>query len=79
VTYSASSTPEREPDAPQSPRTVSRLADRESCLGCGLCVDACPHSAIELNDVVTVREDLCTGCGDCVEVCPQDALTLVTI
>jgi ferredoxin len=56
---------------------VARLTDPDACIGCGICVDICPRSAIELNDLPTIHEDLCGGCGECIEACPRGALTLV--
>ena len=56
---------------------IARLTDPDACIGCGICVDVCPRSAIELDDLPMVHEDLCTGCGDCVEACPRGALGLV--
>jgi NAD-dependent dihydropyrimidine dehydrogenase PreA subunit len=58
-------------------RHVARLTDTDACTGCGICVDACPRSAIELDELPVIHEELCTGCGECVEACPRGALTLV--
>jgi len=44
--------------------------DREKCTGCGTCVRACPHDAIELKDgKVETDKTKCTLCGRCTEVC----------
>lgn len=44
--------------------------DREKCTGCGTCVRACPHDAIELKDgKVETDKTKCTLCGRCAEVC----------
>ncbi|MBN1478058.1 CoB--CoM heterodisulfide reductase iron-sulfur subunit A family protein [Candidatus Sumerlaeota bacterium] len=48
----------------------------ELCMGCGLCVAACPYEARLLDPrrkVVTVRPFLCDSCGACVAACPNDA------
>lgn len=56
---------------------VARLTNADACIACGICVDVCPRSAIELDDLPEIHEALCGGCGECVEACPRAALTLV--
>ena len=57
-------------------KAVSRpveLHDRY-CAGCGLCVEACPFDARELDPETgkaRVIEVLCQGCGACVVACPN--------
>lgn len=48
----------------------------DECIGCGICVDACPQDVLEVVDgtVVVVNEDACIACGDCVEECPMGAI-----
>jgi len=48
------------------------------CAGCGLCVNACPYSAIELKEsVASVNTFLCKGCGTCASTCRDKAITLI--
>lgn len=56
--------------------------DSNLCRGCGRCLEACRHGAI---DLVTADDGLrraevipvqCTGCGVCVSVCPSGAAAL---
>ena len=50
--------------------------DAESCIDCGLCVDACRHGAFQLEDGTLVEDaELCRNCGRCVGVCPTDAIS----
>jgi ferredoxin len=52
--------------------------DRDRCTGCGTCVEACPTTAIEMQDgFAHILLERCTGCGSCVEVCPQGAVLLL--
>ncbi|MDO5045015.1 MAG: 4Fe-4S binding protein, partial [Coriobacteriia bacterium] len=39
----------------------------EDCSACGICVDTCPESVLEIvEDAATVvDEDACIACGDC--------------
>jgi NAD-dependent dihydropyrimidine dehydrogenase PreA subunit len=57
-------------------RTIITI-DPKKCDGCGLCIDACAESAIELVDgkAKLVRENFCDGLGKCLPICPTDAIS----
>lgn len=59
----------------ESPRTVVFI-DEAWCIGCTLCIDACPVDAIMgANKLMhTVIEPYCTGCDLCLPVCPVDCI-----
>ncbi len=49
----------------------------DECTGCGICVDECPSTAIEIkNEKATVDEVECTDCGTCMDACPNSAITV---
>ncbi|UCD45560.1 MAG: hydrogenase iron-sulfur subunit [Candidatus Bathyarchaeota archaeon] len=51
------------------------LSEPELCDGCGDCVDACPESAISVeDDAPVINEIMCSGCGACIPACPRGAL-----
>ncbi|MBI5001414.1 MAG: CoB--CoM heterodisulfide reductase iron-sulfur subunit A family protein [Euryarchaeota archaeon] len=52
---------------------IISVIDPERCSGCGLCVEVCPYTAIELDErkVAVVNETLCKGCGACAAACPS--------
>jgi electron transport complex protein RnfB len=59
---------------------VMAVIDEAWCIGCTLCLDACPTDAIVgMNKRMhTVIEAHCTGCELCVPACPVDCIALVS-
>ena len=50
--------------------------DKETCIGCGACIDVCPVSALQLvNDKAECDESLCIDCGACIDTCPNQAIS----
>ncbi|WP_448873377.1 EFR1 family ferrodoxin [Desulfobulbus propionicus] len=47
--------------------------DEQLCQPCGLCAEACPVTAIELNPFPVINADTCVLCLQCVRSCPQQA------
>ena len=46
------------------------------CMGCGMCVEVCPHAVfIMKNDKAELlHKDQCMGCGACAKNCPASAI-----
>ena len=61
----------------EGPRLMA-VIDEAWCIGCTLCLDACPTDAILGGNkrMHTVIEAYCTGCELCVPVCPVDCIAL---
>ena len=50
----------------------------ERCIGCGACLERCPHGAhARVNGDRVFRRELCQACGACAETCYAEALVLV--
>ncbi len=64
----------------EGPLTVA-LIDEDWCIGCTLCIKACPVDAIVGSNkrMHTVIEAHCTGCELCVPVCPVDCISLAVV
>jgi len=64
----------------EGPRSVA-VIDEAWCIGCTLCLDACPTDAIlgTHKRMHTVVEPHCTGCELCIPVCPVDCISLENV
>jgi electron transport complex protein RnfB len=60
------------------PRLVA-VVDEARCIGCRLCIDACPVDAIigAPKRLHIVLPSLCSGCELCVAPCPVDCIAIV--
>ena len=60
-------------------RPTVALIDEQRCIGCTLCIDACPVDAIVGASQLmhTVVESWCIGCELCVAPCPIDCIAMV--
>ena len=60
--------------------TETRVAviDEQTCIGCTLCIQACPVDAIlgAAKQMHTVIADECTGCELCIAPCPVDCISM---
>jgi electron transport complex protein RnfB len=57
------------------------VIDEAACIGCTLCIQACPVDAIvgAAKQMHTVVAELCTGCDLCVAPCPVDCIAMVDV
>jgi len=62
------------------PKRVA-VVDEKVCIGCTLCIQACPVDAFVGSSKVmtTVIAEECTGCDLCLPVCPVDCIDMVEI
>lgn len=47
----------------------------DSCVACGLCVEACPTNCISEGNPYVIDEGACVSCGLCAEACPTSCIT----
>lgn len=57
------------------------VIDEARCIGCTLCIAACPVDAIvgAAKHMHTVIAEECTGCNLCVPPCPVDCIEMVPV
>ena len=59
-------------------RESAAVIDEARCIGCTLCIEACPVDAIigAPRYLHAVVEDWCVGCALCLPPCPVDCITM---
>ncbi|WP_176050485.1 electron transport complex subunit RsxB [Burkholderia sp. BCC1644] len=64
----------------EHPRAVAFI-DESLCIGCTLCMQACPVDAIvgAPKQMHTIIEAQCTGCDLCVPPCPVDCIAMLPV
>jgi electron transport complex protein RnfB len=64
----------------ERPRPVA-LIDPQKCIGCTLCIQACPVDAIvgASKQMHIVLTEWCTGCDLCIPPCPVDCISMIDV
>ncbi|HEY9765907.1 MAG TPA: mercury methylation ferredoxin HgcB [Chroococcales cyanobacterium] len=53
------------------------LLNPELCVGCGMCLEVCPHGVLACEGKASILEaDRCMECGACARNCPAKAITV---
>jgi Na+-translocating ferredoxin:NAD+ oxidoreductase subunit B len=67
-------------DAEEKPKQVA-IIDEQTCIGCTLCIQACPVDAIvgAAKQMHTIVAALCTGCELCLPPCPVECIRMEPI
>jgi Fe-S-cluster-containing hydrogenase component 2 len=63
----------------RDPETWAMVVDETKCIGCRMCIMACPFGGLSLHPEknVVVKCDLCGGDPACVKYCPVGALQYI--
>lgn len=58
------------------PHITKANIDEGKCIKCRMCIQKCPHNAID-NSLKVIKER-CLGCGQCKTQCPKSAITMTS-
>jgi len=66
-------------DIRKSEPDTTAVINEEFCIGCALCISACPIDAIvgAPKRMHSVLNSICSGCGLCIPPCPTDCIELI--
>lgn len=69
-----------DPEREEKPKALA-VIDETRCIGCTLCIQACPVDAIlgAAQQLHTVLTSECTGCELCVAPCPMDCIEMIPV
>ena len=75
-------------DEPEQSRKIVNICQErnfevnveDSCIGCGLCVNACSMRAIKLESLKAHADSIqCCGCQLCSDECPTNSIKILEI
>src|SRR5713101_8417618 len=70
--------PEQEPTLPDRFRGLPVIDESKCPDGCRACAEACPTTAISIDNKLRLDLGRCLFCTDCQEACPQEAIHYTT-
>ena len=70
-----------DPECGEERTRAIAFIDPKQCIGCTLCIQACPVDAIvgASKQMHVVLDQWCTGCDLCLPPCPVDCITMIEV
>jgi len=59
-------------------RSSLEITAKDKCIGCGMCVDVCPHNVFKIvnSKVEIINKEACMECGACKKNCPVSIIAV---